>query len=275
MKILFDGIPLDKVSVSMTMNGAVIPVLANFIVAGEEQGMTRRCCRGRSRTTSSRSSWSATPTSTRPSPRCGSSRTSSNTPRKTCRNSTRSRSPATTCRRPGANLVQELAYTLADGREYVRAAIDARHGCGQVRRAAVVLLRHRDELLHGGAKLRAARTLWHRVMTEFGAKKPNAPRCCAPIARPPACRCRNRTPTTTSCAPPIEAMSAVLGGTQSLHTNSARRGDRAADGVLRPHRAQHPADPAGRDGRDEGRRPAGGLLLRRKPDQRAGERPGR
>jgi hypothetical protein len=99
MKILFDGIPLDKISVSMTMNGAVIPVLANFIVAGEEQGVDRPSCRGPSRTTSSRSSWSATPTSTRPSPRCGSSRTSSNTPRTRCRNSTPSRSPATTCRR--------------------------------------------------------------------------------------------------------------------------------------------------------------------------------
>jgi propionyl-CoA carboxylase alpha chain len=72
----------QEISVSMTMNGAVIPVLASFIVAGEEQGVTRRCCQAPSRTTSSRSSWSATPISTRPNPRCGSSPTSSATRRK-------------------------------------------------------------------------------------------------------------------------------------------------------------------------------------------------
>ena len=75
---------------------------------------------GPSRTTSSRSSWSATPTSTRRRRRCGSSPTSSSTRRSTCRSSTRSRSPATTCRRPGATQALELAFTLADGKEYVR-----------------------------------------------------------------------------------------------------------------------------------------------------------
>lgn len=71
MRQLFDGIPLDRMSVSMTMNGAVLPVLALYIVAAEEQGVPRRSSRGPSRTTSSRSSWSATPTSTRRSRRCG------------------------------------------------------------------------------------------------------------------------------------------------------------------------------------------------------------
>jgi methylmalonyl-CoA mutase len=100
MKILFDGIPLDRVSVSMTMNGAVLPVLAGYVVAAEEQGVSRRSSAGRSRTTSSRSSWSATPTSSRPSPRCASSPTSSSTRRARCRASTPSASAATTCRRP-------------------------------------------------------------------------------------------------------------------------------------------------------------------------------
>jgi methylmalonyl-CoA mutase len=122
MKILFDGIPLDQVSVSMTMNGAVIPILANFIVTGEEQGHDDRCCRGPSRTTSSRSSWSATPISIRPSPRCGSSRTSSNTPPEMPKFNSISIS-GYHMQEAGANLVQELAFTLADGREYVRAAI--------------------------------------------------------------------------------------------------------------------------------------------------------
>ena len=100
-RTLFDGIPLDEMSVSMTMNGAVLPVLALYIAAAEEQGVKPEQLAGPSRTTSSRSSWSATPTSTRPRRACGSSPTSSATPRRRCRASTRSRSPATTSRRPG------------------------------------------------------------------------------------------------------------------------------------------------------------------------------
>ena len=102
MKILFDGIPLGEMSVCMTMNGAVLPVMAFYIVAAEEQGVAAsRSSPARSRTTSSRSSRSATPISTRPSRRCGSSPTSSHTARRTCRSSTPSRSPAITCTRPG------------------------------------------------------------------------------------------------------------------------------------------------------------------------------
>ena len=122
MKILFDGIPLDEMSVSMTMNGAVMPVLASFIVAGEEQGVDRASSPAPSRTTSSKSSWSATPISIRPNQACGLSPTSSNTPPAKCRATIRSRSPAITSRKPAARIVQELAFTLADGREYVRAA---------------------------------------------------------------------------------------------------------------------------------------------------------
>ena len=90
MKVLFNGIPLDRMSVSMTMNGAVLPILAFYIVTG---------LRVRSRTTSSRSSWCATPIFIRPSSRCASSPTSSSTPRRTCPSSTRSRFRVTTCRR--------------------------------------------------------------------------------------------------------------------------------------------------------------------------------
>ncbi len=99
MKILFDGIPLDKMSVSMTMNGAVLPVLAGYIVAAEEQGVPQDSSRARSRTTSSRSSWSATPIYTRPDPPCASWPTSSSTRPSSCPSSTRSRSQAITCRR--------------------------------------------------------------------------------------------------------------------------------------------------------------------------------
>jgi methylmalonyl-CoA mutase N-terminal domain/subunit len=100
MKILFDGIPLDKMSVSMTMNGAVLPIMAFYIVAAEEQGVKPSNSRARSRTTSSRSSWCATPTSTRPSPsmRIIGDIFAYTSPAR-CRSSTPSPSPATTCRR--------------------------------------------------------------------------------------------------------------------------------------------------------------------------------
>ena len=151
MRQLFDHIPLDQMSVSMTMNGAVLPVLALYVVAAEEQGVTpAQARRARSRTTSSRSSWSGTPTSTRPRRRCGSSPTSSRSRRRRCRSSTRSRSPATTCRRPGATADLELGYTLADGVEYIRTGLAAGLDDRRVRAAAVVLLGHRHELLHGG-----------------------------------------------------------------------------------------------------------------------------
>jgi methylmalonyl-CoA mutase len=95
MKILFDGIPLDKVSVSMTMNGAVLPVLAGFVVAGEEQGVPQAQLSGTIQNDILKEFM------IRPSRRCGSSPTSSSTRRATCRSSTRSRSPATTCRKRG------------------------------------------------------------------------------------------------------------------------------------------------------------------------------
>ena len=122
MKILFDGIPLDEMSVSMTMNGAVLPVLAFYIVAARGAGRrARTSSTARSRTTSSRSSRSATPTSTRPSPRCGSSRTSSPTPRRNMPKFNSISISGYHMHEAGATAVQELAFTLADGMEYVRA----------------------------------------------------------------------------------------------------------------------------------------------------------
>ena len=100
MRTLFDGIPLDKMSVSMTMNGAVLPDHGALYRGGRRsRAFRRRSSRARSRTTSSRNSWCGTPISIRPSNRCASSPTSSPIPARRCRNSTRSRSPATICRR--------------------------------------------------------------------------------------------------------------------------------------------------------------------------------
>src|ERR1700730_3327524 len=99
MKILFDGIPLDRMSVSMTMNGAVLPVLAGFIVAAEEQGVPQDKLQGTIQNDILKEFMVPTPQSTPPAPRLRFSPPSSNTPPGTCRTSTRSRSPATTWKR--------------------------------------------------------------------------------------------------------------------------------------------------------------------------------
>ena len=151
MKILFDGIPLDKMSVSMTMNGAVLPVLA--MLHRGRRGAGRRArpsSAGPSRTTSSRSSWSATPTSTRPSRACGSWPTSSSTrPRNMPKFNSISIS-GYHMQEAGATAEQELAFTIADGLEYVRLALGRGPRRRRVRRPAQLLLRHRHGLLHGG-----------------------------------------------------------------------------------------------------------------------------
>ena len=122
MKLLFDGIPLDKMSVSMTMNGAVLPVLAGYIVAAEEQGVAAGEARAApSRTTSSKSSWCATPTSIRPAP---SMRIVADIIEYTAKHMPKFNSISISgyhMQEAGATAVQELGFTLADGLEYVRA----------------------------------------------------------------------------------------------------------------------------------------------------------
>ena len=123
MRTLFDGIPLGEISVSMTMNGAVLPVMALYIVAARGTGRRRRrTSPGPSRTTSSRSSWSATPTSIRRSHRCGSWPTSSPTPPTHMPKFNPISVSGYHMQEAGATADLELAYTLADGLEYVRAA---------------------------------------------------------------------------------------------------------------------------------------------------------
>ena len=167
MKILFDGIPLDKMSVSMTMNGAVLPVLAGFIVAAEEQGVDAgRSSPGPSRTTSSRSSWSATPTSTRPSRACGSWPTSSST--------RPSDMPKFNSISISGYHMQEAGATADAGarvhprrRPRVRArralasGLDVDAFAGRLSFFFAIGMNFFMEV----AKLRAARLLWHRVMT--------------------------------------------------------------------------------------------------------------
>jgi methylmalonyl-CoA mutase len=219
MKILFDGIPLDKVSVSMTMNGAVIPILASFIVAGEEQGYRVPPFPAPSRTTSSRSSWSATPISIRPSRRCGSLPTSSNIRPGKCRRFNSISISGYHMQEAGATLTQELAFTLADGREYVRAAIakglDVDEFAGRLSFFFAIGMNFFME----AAKLRAARLLWTRIMEEFQPKKPSS-LMLRTHCQTSGVSLQEQDPYNNIIRTAFEAMSAVLGGTQSLHTNS-------------------------------------------------------
>ncbi len=153
MKILFDGIPLDKVSVSMTMNGAVLPVLAGYVVAAEEQGVAQDQL---SRDHPERHPQGVHGPQHLHLParadRCASSATSSSTRRRRCRSSTRSRSRGYHMQEAGANQALELAFTLADGKEYVKTALAKGLDVDDFAGAPELLLGHRHELLSRGGQ---------------------------------------------------------------------------------------------------------------------------
>ncbi|MDO9526003.1 MAG: methylmalonyl-CoA mutase family protein, partial [Gemmobacter sp.] len=171
MKILFDGIPLEKVSVSMTMNGAVIPILASFIVTGEEQGVDRKLLSGTIQNDILKEFMVRNTYVYPPEP---SMRIIADIIEYTAAEMPKFNSISISgyhMQEAGANLVQELAFTLADGREYVRTAIargmDVDAFAGRLSFFFAIGMNFFMEV----AKLRAARLLWHRIMTEFGAQK--------------------------------------------------------------------------------------------------------
>ncbi len=219
MKILFDGIPLDKVSVSMTMNGAVIPILANFIVAGEEQGHDKALLAGTIQNDilkefMVRNTYIYPP---EPSMRIISdiiSYTSDNMPKFNSISIS-----GYHMQEAGANLVQELAYTIADGREYVRAAMEAGMDVDKFAGRLSFFFAIGMNFFMEIAKLRAARTLWHRVMTDFGAKSERS-KMLRTHCQTSGVSLQEQDPYNNVVRTAYEAMSAVLGGTQSLHTNS-------------------------------------------------------
>jgi methylmalonyl-CoA mutase len=201
MKILFDGIPLDKVSVSMTMNGAVIPVLAISSSRARSRGMTRSVLSGTIQNDILKEFMVRNTYIYPPEP---SMRIISDIIGYTSEKMPKFNSISISgyhMQEAGANLVQELAYTIADGREYVRAAIaagmDVDHFAGRLSFFFAIGMNFFMEI----AKLRAARTLWHRVMTEFGAKSERS-KMLRTHCQTSGVSCRSRTPTTTSCAPP-------------------------------------------------------------------------
>jgi methylmalonyl-CoA mutase len=219
MKILFDGIPLDKVSVSMTMNGAVIPILASFIVAGEEQGHDKALLSGTIQNDILKEFMVRNTYIYPPEP---SMRIVSDIIQYTSDHMPKFNSISISgyhMQEAGANLVQELAYTLADGREYVRAAIAAGMDVDQFAGRLSFFFAIGMNFFMEAAKLRAARLLWHRIMTEFGAQNDRS-KMLRTHCQTSGVSLQEQDPYNNVVRTAYEAMSAVLGGTQSLHTNA-------------------------------------------------------
>jgi len=219
MKILFDGIPLDTMSVSMTMNGAVLPVLAFYIVAAEEQGVRRDQLSGTIQNDilkefAVRNTYIYPP---EPSMRIVAdiiAYTSEHMPRFNSISIS-----GYHMLEAGATAVQELAFTLADGMEYVRAAqklgLDVDAFAPRLSFFFGIGMNFFMEV----AKLRAARTLWHRIMSGFGAQNPKS-LMLRTHCQTSGVSLTEQDPYNNVVRTTIEAMAAVLGGTQSLHTNS-------------------------------------------------------
>ena len=219
MKILFNEIPLDQMSVSMTMNGAVLPILAMFIVAGEEQGVDRSLLSGTVQNDVLKEFMVRNTYIYPPEP---SMRIVADIIEYTSEKMPRFNSISISgyhMQEAGANLAQELAYTLADGIEYVRAAqskgldIDAFAG-----RLSFFFCIGMDIFMEA-SKLRAARILWSRIMTELGAKKESS-KLLRTHCQTSGVSLTEQDPYNNVVRTAYEALAAVLGGTQSLHTNS-------------------------------------------------------
>ena len=219
MKILFDGIPLDQMSVSMTMNGAVIPILAFFIVAGEEQGVAQAQLDGTIQNDILKEFMVRNTYIYPPEP---SMRIVSDIIAYTSTNMPKFNSISISgyhMHEAGATAVQELAFTIADGKEYVQRAmasgLDIDAFAGRLSFFFGIGMNFFMEV----SKLRAARTLWHRVMDELGAKDERS-KMLRTHCQTSGVSLQEQDPYNNVIRTTIEAMAATLGGTQSLHTNA-------------------------------------------------------
>lgn len=219
MKVLFDGIPLKEMSVSMTMNGAVLPVLAGYIVAGLEQGARLDELSGTIQNDILKEFMVRNTYIYPPEP---SMRIIADIIEYTAKNMPRFNSISISgyhIQEAGANAALELAYTLSDGREYIQAALNKGMNIDEFAGRLSFFFGIGMNFYTEVAKLRAARLLWSEVVEEFGPKKP--------MSKALRTHCQtsgwslteqdayNNVVRTT-----IEAMAAVFGGTQSLHTNA-------------------------------------------------------
>ncbi len=219
MKILFDGIPLDKVSVSMTMNGAVIPTLANFIVTGEEQGHDRSVLSGTIQNDILKEFMVRNTYVYPPEP---SMRIVADIIEYTMNEMPRFNSISISgyhMQEAGANLVQELAFTLADGKEYVKAAMARGMDIDRFAPRLSFFFAIGTNFFMEIAKLRAARLLWHGIMEELGAQDPRS-KMLRTHCQTSGVSLAEQDPYNNVARTAYEALSAVLGGTQSLHTNA-------------------------------------------------------
>ncbi len=219
MKILFDGIPLDKMSVSMTMNGAVIPILAFFIVAGEEQGVPRHLLDGTIQNDILKEFMVRNTYIYPPEP---SMRIISDIFGYTSREMPKFNSISISgyhMQEAGATQLHELAFTIADGMEYVKygvaSGLDIDKFAGRLSFFFAIGMNFFMEI----AKLRAARVLWHRAMTELGAQDERS-KMLRTHCQTSGVSLTEQDPYNNVMRTTIEAMAAMLGGTQSLHTNA-------------------------------------------------------
>ncbi|MDZ4316219.1 MAG: methylmalonyl-CoA mutase [Azonexus sp.] len=219
MKILFDSIPLDKVSVSMTMNGAVLPILAGYIVAAEEQGVPQDQLSGTIQNDILKEFMVRNTYIYPPKP---SMKIIADIFGYTAQHMPKFNSISISgyhIQEAGANQAIELAFTLADGMEYVRTGVasgmDVDAFAGRLSFFWAVGMNFYLEI----AKMRAARLLWHRIMTKFNAKSPKS-MMLRTHSQTSGWSLTEQDPYNNVVRTTIEAMAAVFGGTQSLHTNA-------------------------------------------------------
>ena len=219
MKILFDGIPLDKVSVSMTMNGAVLPVLAGYVVAAEEQGVSQDKLSGTIQNDILKEFMVRNTYIYPPQP---SMRIIGDIIEYTSQNMPKFNSISISgyhMQEAGANQALELAFTLADGKEYVKTALskgmDVDAFAGRLSFFWAIGMNFYLEI----AKMRAARLLWCRIMKEFNPKNPKS-LMLRTHCQTSGWSLTEQDPYNNVVRTTIEAMAAVFGGTQSLHTNA-------------------------------------------------------
>jgi len=218
MKILFDGIPLDKMSVSMTMNGAVLPVLAGYVVAAEEQGVSQDKLTGTIQNDILKEFMVRNTYIYPPAP---SMRIVGDIIEHTAAFMPRFNSISISgyhMQEAGATAVQELGFTLADGLEYARFAASRGLSVDDFAGRLSFFFAIGMDFFMEVAKLRAARLLWSRIMADLGAQKPGS-KMLRTHCQTSGVSLTEQDPYNNIVRTAYEALAAVLGGTQSLHTN--------------------------------------------------------
>ena len=220
MQMLFDGIPLDKVSVSMTMNGAVLPVLAMYVVAAEEQGVPQAKLSGTIQNDILKEFMVRNTFIYPPEP---SMRAIADIMSYTAEHMPKYNSISVSgyhMQEAGADAMQELGFTLADGIEYVRAAVNAGADVDAIAPRISFFFGISMNFYMEVAKLRAARQLWARLMTKHFAPKNPKSTMLRTHCQTSGWSLAAQEPYNNLIRTTVEAMAAVMGGTQSLHTNS-------------------------------------------------------